>query len=223
MEAELLEELLRRRHSCRAFHPEQLPRSLVDRMFSIAQRTASWCNTQPWQVIVTSGLATERLRAVLYEAASTRPMRSDIPPPSEYRGIYRLRRSESGHGLYEALAIARTDTEARGRQALENFRFFGAPHVAIVTSDAALGTYGVLDVGGYITTLTLAAEALGIGLVPQAALAMQSPAIRAFFDIPEERVIVAGLSFGYGDHGQPVNAYRTSRADVCDAVTWVVD
>ena len=37
--------------------------------------------------------------------------------------------------LYNALNIARGDKSAYARQALENFNFFGAPHVAIVTTD----------------------------------------------------------------------------------------
>jgi proline dehydrogenase len=40
--------------------------------------------------------------------------------------------------------VVRGDREASGRQARENFRLFGAPHVAIVTTDAALGTYGAV-------------------------------------------------------------------------------
>lgn len=91
----------------------------------------------------------------------------------------------------------------------------------IITSEAALGAYGVLDVGGYIATATLAAEALGIGLVPQAALAMYSPVVREFFEIPEDRTIVAGFSFGYADHDHPVNGFRTPRADITEAIQWV--
>ncbi len=58
---------------------------------------------------------------------------------------------------------------------LENYRFFGAPHVAIITSDKALGVYGAVDCGGYVSTLLLAAESLGIAAVPQAAVAMTPP------------------------------------------------
>lgn len=222
VEAEMLERLLRRRHSCRAFLPEPLPRATIERMLALAQRTASWCNSQPWQVIVTSGGATERLRAVLYDAAvSGAAGEPDLPLPGEYRGVYRDRRRESGFALYSAVGVERSDLVGRGRQALENFRFFGAPHAGIITSDAALGTYGVLDVGGYLASLTLSAEALGVGLVPQGALATQSRVIRDHLGIPADRVIVAGFSFGYADPEHPVNGYRTSRATVADAVRWV--
>ncbi|MFI6455761.1 nitroreductase [Streptosporangium amethystogenes] len=217
---EALERILTARHSCRAFRPEQVPAELIERMFALAQRTASWCNSQAWQVILTSGAATERFRAELYTAASTRPMRSDIPEPEEYRGVYRTRRREAGYGLYNSLGIDREDHEARNRQLLENFRFFGAPHVAVITSDRSLGPYGYIDCGGYVATLLQAAESLGVSAIPQAAIAMQSDTVRAHFEIPDDRVIVCGVSFGYSDTGHPANSYRVGREEPANVVDW---
>ena len=48
---------------------------------------------------------------------------------------------------------------------------FGAPHVAIVTSDEALGVYGAVDCGAYVSNFMLAAHSLGVGSIAQAALA----------------------------------------------------
>ncbi|MNQ73541.1 Nitroreductase family protein [compost metagenome] len=39
-----LEAWLHARHSCRAFLPEPVPRDTIERILSLAQRTASWCN-----------------------------------------------------------------------------------------------------------------------------------------------------------------------------------
>ncbi|WP_405150599.1 nitroreductase [Sphaerisporangium sp. NBC_01403] len=206
-----LERILVGRHSCRAFLSEQVPAELIERMFALAQHTASWCNSQAWQVILTSGEATERFRAELYAAASTRPARSDIPEPEEYHGVYQARRREAGYGLYGSLGIDRKDFEARSRQMLENFRFFGAPHVAVITSDRSLGPYGYIDCGAYVSTLLQAAESLGIAAIPQAAIAMRSDTVRAHFQIPDDRVIVCGVSFGYADTEHPANSFRTGR------------
>lgn len=216
-----LQRLLRDRHSCRAFSPEPLPRALIDRMFQLAQRTASWCNVQPWHAYVLSGAATDRFRAVMVEAAETKPTTADIPPPVEYRGSHLDRRRATGAALYSAVGVARGDKEARTRQSLENFRFFGAPHVAIVTCDAGLGPYGLVDVGGYLAVAMLAAESLGIGLIAQAALAMQSETVRQHLRVPTDRLIVAGMSLGYKDEIHPANQYRTSRAELNDTVTWL--
>ena len=67
----VLDELLGERFSCRAFKPDPVPRPLIERVLTAAQRTASWCNSQPWQVLIASGEARERFRKLIYaEAAS---------------------------------------------------------------------------------------------------------------------------------------------------------
>jgi nitroreductase len=122
--------------------------------------------------------------------------------------------------LYDAVGVARGDREASSRQARENFRFFGAPHVAIVTADSALGTYGTMDCGAYVTTFLLAAASHGVASIAQAALAAYSPFVRTHFDIPEDRVIVCGISFGYEDRAHPANRFSTTRAALDEVVDW---
>lgn len=220
--AETLEQLLKTRYSCRAFKPDPVPRATIEQILSIAQRTASWCNSQPWQLVIASGAAVDNFRdAITAHIASGAPPAPDFPFPREYRGVYLERRRESGFQLYEALGIKRGDKTAYAKQVLENFRLFGAPHVAIVTTDEALGVYGAVDCGAYVSNFTLAAQSLGVASIAQAALASHSPFVRAHFGLGDDRRVVCGLSFGFGDHQQPINSYRTSRAAIGTAATFV--
>src|SRR6201985_1586499 len=218
----VLEELLNERYSVRAFLPKPVPREIIEQVLKVAQRTASWCNSQPWQVLIASGEAKERFRKLIYaEAASGGPDNSDFAPPREYLGVYLDRRRESGFQLYNTLGIARGDRAAYSKQALENYNFFGAPHVAIIHTDEPLGVYGAVDCGAYVGNFMLAAQALGLGTIPQAALARHSALIRKHFDLADNRRVVCGISFGYADHGHKVNSYRTSRAKVADTATFI--
>lgn len=218
----VLEELLNERYSVRAFLPQEVARETIDRLLRAAQRTASWCNSQPWRVIIASGEAKERFRKAIYAAAASGAEQGhDFPPPREYLGVYLERRRESGFQLYNTLGIARGDKAAYARQALENYNFFGAPHVAIIHTDEPLGVYGAIDCGAYVGNFMLAAQALGLGTIAQAALARHSKLIRRHFNLANDRRIVCGISFGYADHAHLVNSYRTSRAKVADAVTFV--
>jgi len=97
----------------------------------------------------------------------------------------------------------------------------GAPHVAIVHTDEALGVYGAIDCGGYVTSFMLAAQALGVATVPQAALAFHSEVVRRHFGLGDDRRVVCGISFGYPDRDHRINSYRTSRASVTEAATFV--
>ena len=127
--------LLGERWSCRAYLTDPVPDTEMREMFAIAQRTASWCNTQPWQVIVTAGEATRRFGAGLTAHARIHAPEPDLAAPEGYYGVYLDRRRECGFALYGALGIARDDREARSEQSLKNFDFFGAPHVAVITTD----------------------------------------------------------------------------------------
>lgn len=219
--ADVLQHVLAQRYSCRGFLPQPVPQPVIERILTMAQRTASWCNAQPWHVTITSGAATERFREAVYRHATSHAADADIPFPREYRGVYLARRRECGFQLYDSVGIKRGDREASARQGLENFRLFGAPHVAIVTTDEALGVYGAVDCGAYVSNFALAARSLGVATIAQAALASQSTFVRRHFGLGDGRLVVCGISFGYEDTAHPANGFRTRRAALSEAVTWV--
>ncbi len=216
-----LEQALSTRFSARSFTPRPVPRADIERILELAQKSASWCNTQPWQVLIVSGDALERFRTALYaHARSGAAPNPDFPFPAKYEGEARARRVRCGVQLYESLGIVREDRAGAQRQMLENFRFFGAPHAALVTSDANLGFWGGVDCGIYLGAFTLAARSAGVDSVLQAALANHAGFIRDWFGLPPDRRLVCGISFGYADRAHPVNSFRTERAPVATVARW---
>ncbi|MCF3939676.1 nitroreductase [Gordonia tangerina] len=219
---DVLRDLLATRWSCRAFLPSPVPRSEIEVILDLARRTPSWCNTQPWHLHITEGAATDRLRVAMQEQVAAGPTSTpDVEFPRAYDGVFRDRRRESGWQLYESLGIARDDRAASARQTLRNFDLFDAPHVAILTTEAALGPYGAVDCGLFVESFLLAAHSRGVATIPQAALATQAPTIRTHLDIPAERHVLLGISFGYADLDHPVNGYRTNRQELTDMTTFV--
>jgi nitroreductase len=168
---DVLNDVLRERYSCRGFLSDCVPRATIERILVADQRTASWCNAQPWQIAILTGAATIRTRKRLLEHVQHVRSQPDLAWPLEYHGAYQERRRECGLQLYSAVGVARGDTRAAEQQRLENFRFFGAPHVAIVATDRALGTYGAVDCGAYVANFALAARSLGVAVIAQAAIA----------------------------------------------------
>jgi nitroreductase len=216
-----LADVLERRRSCRSFLAYEVPTETLREIFTAAQRTASWCNTQPWQVHLLSGEARQRLSKELVESVMAGQSGNDLPMPEQYVGIYDERRREAGYGLYNAVGIARDDKAARAEQMLANYNFFGAPHVAIITTDVHQGLYGAADCGGFVANVLNAATGAGLGSIAQAAIAMQSPTVRRVLELPEERRIFCAISLGYADPDHPANTFRTSRAEVDDVLTFV--
>lgn len=215
-----LDRLMSRRWSCRAFRPDPVPRDMIARIVETAQKVPSWCNAQPWQVIVTSGAETDRFRTALLHEAETGTPSPDLPHPDRYSGIYLDRRRETGWALYDAVGVRKGDRAGSARQAMQNFALFGAPHCALITSPRDLGPYGAVDCGGFVTAFTLAAEERGVATVPQAAVASYAPFLHRYFDIPDDRLIICAISFGYADEDHPANGFRTTRAKVQDVVDW---
>jgi nitroreductase len=215
------EDLLQRRHSCRGFLPEPVPRETVMRILAAAQRTGSWCNAQSWQVHIVSGARLDALRGEMLaraQAGSSAAPELDWPV---YQGIYQERRRECGWALYRAVGVGKGDREASARQGRENFRCFGAPHLAIVTSAVQLGTHGVMDCGAWVSNFMLAATALGVATIAQAAIASWPDVIRRHVDIADDRRLVCGIAFGFEDTRHPANGFRTSRASVDEVAFWV--
>ncbi|NYT22879.1 nitroreductase [Alcaligenaceae bacterium] len=218
---EILERLYAQRFSCRAFLPESVPPEIIRRILSLAQRTASWCNSQPWQVVILSGDSLKRLGQAMLQAADAPAEVPDFAWPTEYRGVYLTRRRECGLALYVSVGIERGNRPAAEQQRLENFRFFGAPHVAMITTDHALGTYGAIDCGAYVTSFITAAGALGVASIPQAALVSRPQLMRDHLGLGEDRRLVCGISFGYADERHPANGFRTTRETLDQVVTFL--
>ena len=211
-----LSRTLASRYSCRAYRPDPVPEDVVQQIILAAGRAPSWCNAQPWQVTVTRGAETDRFRQVMQEAVAQEKPDPDLPWPASYTGAYKDRRRTCGYQLYEALGITRDDHAARAAQSLRNFAFFDAPHVAIISSESELGAYGAMDCGGFVTAFTLAAASLGVASIAQASVAAYPATIRAHFNLPDTRLILCAISFGYADETHAANTFRTERATLTE-------
>lgn len=215
-----LDALMMARFSCRAYRSDPVPRQTIEAIVDTARRVPSWCNAQPWQLTITSGKETEAFRSALRQQAMSGAHDPDLAFPASYPGVYGDRRRTCGWQLYDAVGVTKGDREASNRQAMRNFDLFDAPHCAIVSSPAELGAYGALDCGGFVTAFCLAAEAAGVATIPQAAVASFAPFLHSYFNIPEDRLILCAISFGYADMGDPANGFRTRRAAVENIVEW---
>lgn len=218
---ETVQSVLQKRYSCRAYLDQQVPHETIQKVLGLAQHSASWCNVQPWELLVLSGEATRRFGQAYYSHVQSNPANPDFAWPERYEGVYQSRRRECGFALYNTLGIKKEDRTSAERQMLENYRLFGAPHVALITSPRKLGVYGVLDCGIYVANFMGAAQSLGIATIAQAALASHPDFVREYFELPADRLVVCGISFGYEDAGQLINSYRTTREHIDHVVRWV--
>jgi nitroreductase len=217
-----LSEILNSRYSVRAFKKDPVEQSILEEVFTAAQRAPSNCNVQPWQTYVVSGAKKDQLKNLLIGTV----MKQQQPEPDfnwkvAYEGIHRERQFGSANALYSSMGIAREDKMKRNMAMLRNWAFFDAPHVAFFTMDTYLDIMGAVDVGIYAQTLTLLLKERGIDSCMQGALGQFPQPVHEFLELPQGRGVLFGMSFGYADENADANKTRTDRAALQDAVSFV--
>lgn len=216
-----LTDLLKKRVSTRAFLDRPVPEETLKKIFTDAQLSPSNCNVQPWQIYVVSGVQKDALKDKLVQAVvSGQEPNPDFNWRVKYNGVHRDRQFGSANALYSSMGIDRSDKQARMVAMLRNWTFFDAPHVLFFTMERYLNIMGAVDMGIYAQTLTLLMTEKGISSCLQGALGQFPAPVKEFLNIPEERGILFGMSFGYADEKAAVNTTRTDREPVENSVVF---
>lgn len=219
--AETVEEAIRTRHSMRAFLPEPVSRDLVTEILDIAARAPSGTNMQPWFTYVLGGDAKDKLSADLlaaHDAQNPEHVAEVRYYPWEFFEPYKSRRRKVGWDLYGLLGIEKGEKEKMHAQHGRNYSFFDAPVGLMFTTHRELETGSWLDFGMFLQNVMLAARGKGLHTCPQAAFTHFHTIIRGHLDIPDEQVLVCGMSLGYADPDAIENTLVTER-EPADAFT----
>ncbi|MDO8827613.1 nitroreductase [Methylophaga sp.] len=211
-----IDELIKQRHSTRAFLNKTVDELLIHDILDIARYAPSGANTQPWQVAVVTGETKQRIRDNLVMAyrQGIKPTPDYVYYPETWQPPYIERRRACGLQLYQSLQIDRKDKQAQRQQWEANYRAFDAPVMLLFFMDAEMQTGSFLDFGMFLQNLMLAAQDRGLATCPQAALAEYAEQIKSILHYPADSILVCGMALGYEDVDAAVNQYRTAREPV---------
>jgi nitroreductase len=218
-------EAMATRRSIRGFRPDPVPRETIEAILAAASRAPSGSNIQPWHVRVTAGAEKVRLSAALRAAhdAREKATREYHYYPRAWREPYLARRRATGWGLYGLLGIGRGDTAAMHAQHGRNYDFFGAPVGLFFTMDRDMELGSWLDCGMFVQGVMLAARGFGLHTCPQAAFCDFHHIVRRELSLPDDRILVCGISLGFADPDAPANRLVTAREKLEDFVTFGAD
>ena len=124
------------------------------------------------------------------------------------------RRRELGWSLYSLLGITREDKTRMKAQLGRNFEFFGAPVGVIFVTDRSMEQGSWLDYGMFLQSVMLMARAFGLDTCPQAAFNRYHRIIAEHLALPDNEIVVCGMSIGYADLSQPENMLVSKREEV---------
>ena len=217
-------ELIKARRSVRGYRPDPVPREVIEEIISVAKWAPSSMNTQPWHVHVVTGEPLDNIRR-----GNTENMLAGVPPKREfpmresYEGIHRKRQVEVAVQLFDAMGIARDDTERRTDWVMRGFRQFDAPVSLVLTYDKYLEPAAIsqFDLGAFSHAIVLAAWERGLGCVINGQGIMQSHVVRTHAQIPDDEIIMICIAMGYPDDSFVANDVKSRREDNQNFVRYI--
>ncbi len=215
----LVDAAITTRRSLRAFLPTPVPRASIEAILSVAARSPSGTNTQPWKVYVLTGEAKTGLSRKILQAFNDPAEREKHTEeyayyPTEWKSPFIDRRRKVGWDLYGLLDIAKTDKARMHAQHGRNYAFFGAPVGLIFTIDRVMRQGSWLDYGMFLQSVMVAARGRGLDTCPQAAFTQYHRIISEHIGAPDSEQVVCGMSLGFADPNAVENTLVTEREPV---------
>lgn len=208
------------RSSIRAFLDKPISDSIIKELLLKASRSPSGGNLQPWKIFVINHKSMKGFLEFQKNFNKVEIPAYEIYPPN-LKEPYRSSRYELGEQMYSLLGIPREDKEARIKQAMKNFEFFGAPAAIFCFVDRQMGPPQWSDLGMFLQSFMLLAQEAGLNTCAQEAWSMKQESVSAFVNASEEDMLFCGLSIGYKDDAATINSLRSERRDFDDWVTFL--
>ena len=107
------------------------------------------------------------------------------------------------------------------RDVERQFLFFDAPVGLIFTMCKRLEWASFICYGCFLQNVMLAARARGLDTCPQQIWSLQSAVLRPALGIPDDQMVVAGMSLGYADNSRPENNMQLRKLALDEFATFV--
>jgi nitroreductase len=201
------------RRSIRAFTSEPIDNEIIKDLLTLASRSPSGGNLQPWKIYVINDHSMQRF--LDFQARWDKPELAgyEIYPPN-LKEPYRTSRYQLGETMYKLLGIPREDKDARLQQVMRNFEFFGAPASLFCFIDKQMGAPQWSDLGMFLQTFMLLAQEAGIDTCAQEAWAMKNDSVSEFVGANKSDVLFCGVAMGYKDNSAAINKLSSDRRPI---------
>lgn len=212
------------RRSIRAFASSAVPETTVRDILHAARLSPSGGNLQPWRVYVLMDRARSAFGQRIADLLTDYPegqggevevYPADLPEP------YRTHRRRLGELLYASIGVDRQDRESKLRHFARNYDFFGAPVGLFFSIDRRMGHSQWLDLGMFMQTVMLVARSYDLHTCTQGAWTAWQEEIRAFCEMPDNEIVVAGMALGFAADGAPINSFPTARMSLEEFAVFV--
>ena len=214
------------RRSIRAFLPQMVAREDIEKILEVAARAPSGTNTQPWKVYVLTAGIKDRLSSEIAQAftdvnATQEYVEEYSYYPRQWVSPYIERRRKVGWDLYALLGLTRDNKAGMQEQHGRNYAFFDAPVGLMFTIDRIMEQGSWLDYGMFLQNIMIAARGRGLDTCPQAAFTQYHKIISNVLELPDNEMVVCGMSLGYADLSKVENTLQTERDPIVKFVKFL--
>lgn len=213
---------IKKRKSIRGFKPDPVPQETLRELMTLALRSPSWANTQPWEFAIATGKKLEEIKQGYIQRVDEEP-KTDLPFPRLFPEPFASRRPGA-----RGPAVNRDDKERRKEMRINGAKLYDCPCVIYIYTDRAFymqdntnrNVYPIFDCGLIAENITLLAVNYGLGTVIAASSVWYPEVLRNTLGIPDSKVIVMGIAIGYPNPDHPMYKIYSSRESLENMVKW---
>ena len=201
------------RKSIRAFTSKPISNEIIKDLLALAARSPSGGNLQPWKIYVVNNQSMKKF--IEFQDSWNQPETPGYAIyPQDLKEPYRTSRYQLGEAMYKLLGIPRDNKDARLKQVMRNFEFFGAPAAIFCFVDKQMGPPQWSDLGMFLQTFMLLAQEAGIDTCAQEAWAMKNDSVSEFVGSGDNDILFCGLALGYKDKDAAINQLSSERRPI---------
>jgi nitroreductase len=211
-----IREAIYHRRSIRAFTSEPVTKKTLLHLLDAAIQAPSARNMQPWQFVVVTGKARERLVQRLTSRYSEELSQGIQPPSIELAEPYRTRVGRFMEALKDF-----TGQQTHFDLMSGSLNFYGAPAVILLALDKNLPPDRLFDLGAAVQNLLLLATSQGLGTCVIGIVLRYRDLIREELQLPESVNLVTTIAVGVPDPANPLCTFKPGRQDLTEFLTWI--
>ena len=209
-------EAIYQRRSIRAFTSEPVTKKTLLHLLDAAIQAPSARNMQPWQFMVITGKARERLVQRITSRYAEELAQGIQPPAMELAEPFKTRVGR----LMEALQPF-ADQEPHFDLMEGSLNFYGAPAVILLCLDKSLPSDRLFDLGAAVQNLLLLAASQGLGTCVIGIALRYRDLILEELQLPAGVNPVMTVAVGFPDAAHPITAFKSGRQDLSEFLTWI--
>ena len=213
-------ETIKQRKSIRGFTKEIPSRQLILECLEAASWAPNPTSQQPWQFIVLTGNSLEKVSKTIKEIFPSATGKTS-PPLTESTEVFQNLEKRKKENFNEMINFLKQNNADMSVLAEGNFNFHRAPMAVLFATYPHKDQNHLKSTLAAMQTFMLAAASRELGTCWANSVSLCQKAIKKQLELPDELILVDGISVGFPDPAAPVNSIPRHRLPIEEITVWL--